>query len=118
MIHSFTKLISKILALRLAPRLNVSVAKNQNAFIRDRSIHDNFKYIQWAVVLMEEEDPHATPETRHIQSLQHTFLGIPATCSASSRIWWNMAQVDHNSSQYYLFSDPPKWTSRVSNQAP
>ena len=27
MIHSFAKLISKILALRLAPRLNVSVAK-------------------------------------------------------------------------------------------
>lgn len=45
MIHSFTKLISKILALRLAPRLNQLVAKNQNAFIRDRSIHDNFKYI-------------------------------------------------------------------------
>ena len=34
MIHSFAKLISKILALRLAPRLNEVFDKNQNAFIR------------------------------------------------------------------------------------
>jgi hypothetical protein len=31
-IHSFAKLISKILALRLAPKLNELVDKNQNAF--------------------------------------------------------------------------------------
>jgi len=45
MIHSFVKLISKLLALRLAPRLHELIATNQNAFIRTRSIHDNYKYL-------------------------------------------------------------------------
>lgn len=45
MIHSFTKLISKVLALRLAPKLNDLVDRNQNAFIRGRTIQDNFKYV-------------------------------------------------------------------------
>jgi hypothetical protein len=34
MIHSFAKLISKVLALRLAPRLDDLIAKNQNMFIQ------------------------------------------------------------------------------------
>ena len=46
LIHSFAKLISKILALRLAPRLSELIDRNQNAFVRTRSIHDNFKYVQ------------------------------------------------------------------------
>ena len=55
MIHSFTKLLSKILALRLAPKLNELVDKNQNAFIRSRAIQDNFKYIQRALVLIRKK---------------------------------------------------------------
>lgn len=54
MIHSFAKLISKILALRLAPRMDELVDRNQNAFIRTRSIHDNYKYIQRASVLIRK----------------------------------------------------------------
>jgi hypothetical protein len=50
MIHSFAKLLSKILALRLAPRMQELISPNQNAFIRGRLIHDNFKYIQRAAV--------------------------------------------------------------------
>ena len=55
MIHSFAKLISKILAMRLAPRHNELIDKNQNAFIRSRTIHDNFKYIQRAAVLIHKK---------------------------------------------------------------
>ena len=55
MIHSFAKLISKILALRLAPKLNELVDKNQNAFIRSRTIQDNFKYIQRPSVLIRKK---------------------------------------------------------------
>jgi hypothetical protein len=51
MIHSIAKLVSKILALRLAPRMDDLVSANQNAFIRGRSIHDNYKFIQRAAVL-------------------------------------------------------------------
>jgi len=55
MIHSFAKLISKILALRLAPKLNELVDMNQNAFIQSRSIQDNFKYVQRAAVLIRKK---------------------------------------------------------------
>lgn len=46
LIHSFAKIISKMLANRLAPKLNELVSQNQSAFIRKRAIHDNFLYTQ------------------------------------------------------------------------
>jgi hypothetical protein len=55
LIHSFAKIISKVLALRLAPKLDLLVERNQNAFIRRRSIQDNFKYIQRASVLIRKK---------------------------------------------------------------
>lgn len=55
MIHSFAKLVSKILAMRLAPRLNELIDKNQNAFIRSRTIQDNFKFVQRASVLIRNK---------------------------------------------------------------
>lgn len=55
MIHSFAKLISKVLALRLASRMNDLVDHNQNAFVRSRSIHDNYKYVQRAAVLIRSK---------------------------------------------------------------
>jgi hypothetical protein len=55
MIHSFAKLLSKLLALWLAPRLDHMVAKNQNAFIRNRTIHDNLKYVQRATVMIRKK---------------------------------------------------------------
>lgn len=48
LIHSFSKLFAKCLARRLAPRLKDIVVPNQSAFIRDWSIHDNFRTVQLA----------------------------------------------------------------------
>lgn len=48
LMHSFSKLFAKCLARRLAPRLQQIVAPNQSAFIKDRSIHDNFRAVQLA----------------------------------------------------------------------
>lgn len=48
LMHSFSKLFAKCLARRLGPRLGDMVAPNQSAFIRGRSIHDNFRSIQLA----------------------------------------------------------------------
>lgn len=45
-VHSFAKLLTKIMANRLSPKLNSMVATNQSAFIRGRSIHDNFMLVQ------------------------------------------------------------------------
>ena len=44
--HSVAKLISKLMANRLAGSLDQSVSRAQSAFIKKRSIHDNFLYTQ------------------------------------------------------------------------
>jgi hypothetical protein len=46
------KLISKVLANRLAIRIGELVQPSQSAFIIDRVIHDNFKYDQAATKLL------------------------------------------------------------------
>ena len=45
LIHSVAKLVTKLLANRLGPRLHELVESNQSAFIRGRSIHDNFMLV-------------------------------------------------------------------------
>lgn len=42
LVHSFPKLVSKLLAIRLRPRMGELVNVNQSAFIRGRNLHDNF----------------------------------------------------------------------------
>jgi hypothetical protein len=49
LIHSFIKLFAKLLANRLALLLNSLVSNCQSAFIKKRSIHDNFLYVQATV---------------------------------------------------------------------
>jgi retron-type reverse transcriptase len=44
--HSFSKILTKILANRLEPELEDLISINQAAFIKKRSIHDNFMYVQ------------------------------------------------------------------------
>lgn len=46
LVHSVAKLITKILANRLAPKMQDIIASNQSAFIRGRRIHDNFLQVQ------------------------------------------------------------------------
>ena len=55
LVHSFSKLVSKLLANRLAPQLATLIQANQSAFIRNRSILDNFKYVQRAAVLLRKK---------------------------------------------------------------
>jgi len=53
--HSFGKIVSKLLASRLAPELNGMVSRAQSAFIKRRSIQDNFLYTQNLVRAMHRE---------------------------------------------------------------
>jgi mannosylglycoprotein endo-beta-mannosidase len=46
LIHAIAKLISKMMAARLAPHMNKLVSNSQSAFIKTRSIHDNFLYVR------------------------------------------------------------------------
>jgi hypothetical protein len=46
LVHSFGKLITKILANRLASKLNGLISPNQSAFIKGRFIQDNFMLVQ------------------------------------------------------------------------
>jgi hypothetical protein len=46
LVHSFAKLFSKIIANRLRPRLGELVSMNQSAFIKHRSLHDNFMLVR------------------------------------------------------------------------
>lgn len=46
LIHAFTKIIAKILAMRLAPFMNGLVSRAQGAFIKTRSIRDNFMFVR------------------------------------------------------------------------
>jgi hypothetical protein len=49
LIHSFAKIVSKLLTNRLAPELNHMISINQTAFIKKRCIHDNFMYVRQVV---------------------------------------------------------------------
>jgi hypothetical protein len=49
LIHSIAKIFSKLLANRLAPHLNSMLSNCQSAFIKKKSIHDNFLYVQGTV---------------------------------------------------------------------
>jgi len=44
--HSVAKLVSKLMANRLAGSLDLLVSRAQSVFIKRRSIHDNFLYTQ------------------------------------------------------------------------
>jgi hypothetical protein len=46
LVHSFAKLLTKLLANRLAGRLHTMVSPNQSAFIKGRFIQDNFMLVQ------------------------------------------------------------------------
>jgi hypothetical protein len=48
MMHNISKLLAKILANRLVPRLGNLVSRCQSVFIKCRSIHDNFEYVKAA----------------------------------------------------------------------
>jgi hypothetical protein len=47
--HNIVKLLAKILATRLAPHLDRLVSYSKCAFIKERSIYDNFQYVKRAV---------------------------------------------------------------------
>lgn len=46
LVHSVSKILSKMMATRMAPLLPDLVSASQSAFIKKRCIHDNFLHVQ------------------------------------------------------------------------
>jgi hypothetical protein len=46
LIHMVPKIIAKAMVLRLRPKMNDIISCCQSAFIKSRSIHDNFMYVR------------------------------------------------------------------------
>ena len=46
LIHAVAKIVAKMMVSGLAPFMHVLVSHSQSAFIRTRSIHDNFMYVR------------------------------------------------------------------------
>jgi hypothetical protein len=40
------KIIAKAMARRLSPKMNEIISRSQSAFIKSRTIHDNFMYVR------------------------------------------------------------------------
>jgi hypothetical protein len=55
LVHSFTKLITKLMANRLAARLQQMVSLNQSAFIQGRFIQDNFMLVQQTARFLHQQ---------------------------------------------------------------
>jgi hypothetical protein len=55
LVHSFAKLVTKMMANRLARHLNVMVSPNQTAFIKKRFILDNFMLVQHAARFLHRQ---------------------------------------------------------------
>jgi hypothetical protein len=81
LVHSFAKLVTKMLANRLAPLLNSMVATNQSAFIKGRSIHDNFILVQQTV------------KTLHRQKVPSLFLKLDISKAFDSVSWSFLLEV-------------------------
>jgi len=55
LIHSFAKLVTKLIANRLSRKLSAVVAANQSAFVKGRCIHDNFILVQQTTKFLHQQ---------------------------------------------------------------
>ncbi|KAM0861655.1 hypothetical protein ACQ4PT_045717 [Festuca glaucescens] len=84
LVHSFARLLTKVLARRLGPKMDLLVAPNQTAFIRGRCIQDNFLLVRESVKLLHRKRSPALllkvvklvqPRTRRSRTVQQGRFG-------------------------------------------
>jgi len=84
LVHSFAKLVTKLLANRLAGRLDQMVTPNQSAFIKGRFILDNFMLVQY------------TTRFLHQQKQPRILLKLDITKALDSASWPFLLEVMQN----------------------
>jgi hypothetical protein len=93
LINSVSKIITKILANRLAPHMNSLISNAQNAFIKKMCIHDNFIYAQRVIQLLHKKKRPALfiklDISKAFDSLGWTFLLEVLENLGFSRKWRN-----------------------------
>jgi hypothetical protein len=83
--HNFAKLISKLLANRLAPELEDLISVNQSAFIKKCCIHDNFMYVQEVIKELHKKKYHPCLLSWIFSKVLIQLIGL--TCST---LWNNL----------------------------
>uniref|UniRef100_A0A0A9AE32 Reverse transcriptase domain-containing protein n=1 Tax=Arundo donax TaxID=35708 RepID=A0A0A9AE32_ARUDO len=96
LVHSSAKLVTKILANRLAPHLNSLVSSNQNAFICGRCIHDNYMMVQQTIKLLQR------------RKVPNLFLKLDISKAFDSVSWSLLEVLAH-------LGFGPLWCNLVSN---
>jgi hypothetical protein len=81
LIHGFAKVITKVLANRLATRLSGLVSPCQSAFVKGRFIHDNFIGVQ------------QTAKALHLQKEPRVFLKLDISKAFNSVSWPFLLEV-------------------------
>jgi len=97
LIHSFAKLVTKLMANRLAPLLDRLVATNQSAFTRGQCIHDNFMLVQQTIKVL------------HRRKIASLFLKLDISKAFDSVAWAFLLEI----LEHLGFGD--NWRNLISN---
>ncbi|WVZ50043.1 hypothetical protein U9M48_001341 [Paspalum notatum var. saurae] len=96
LIHSFAKLVAKLLANWLAPPLPNLVSINQSAFVKQRSIQENFLVQQLVRTLHSKREPHILLKldiSKAFDSISWSFLLELMQFLGFSGKWCNLVSL-------------------------
>jgi hypothetical protein len=86
LVHSFAKVVTKVLANRLATWLDLMVSKNQSAFIKKGFLQDNFILVNFILV-------QQMAKFLHQQKQPHLLLKLDITKAFDSVSWPFLLEV-------------------------
>lgn len=109
-VHSFTKLVTKLMENRIASRLNKMVSPNQSAFIKCRFVQDNFMLVHADNMFPPSAKLVMHPsQTRYFEGLWLFILAISHWGHATAIFWPSLKGYPVVCS---IHSDLVKWDSR------